>query len=331
MILTLFESTGKAYIHNEQQQICDMPWVDVVEALSMHRNVSKKEDGELFNLAEFKKIGDETALLGRKKIFKNGEWTGEYIHFPNTVRRCRDNIVSISGLVLDFDKDYTVDRAIDTFDGIEYILYTTFNHTFDNHRFRVVIPFIQQLWVDDIPKKMQSIKDTFIGVDDSSFSASQSFYFHSGNNDPLVYHNKGYMIDPYKDFTDGSIIQKTVTQSVINTEPVDLPEYYKQRLYDALLSCRGLRYPHALTLVAICKSNGLNYDQFNTICNHISDSDSTLIKDKSSRVSLWNSDYARITKDKRDKFINDHNGRWPDKILTTQQAVRQLNRRITIY
>jgi hypothetical protein len=331
MIITLFESTSKAYIHNEQQQVGDMPWSDIVEALSMHRNVANKEDGDLFNLAEFKKIGDETALLGRKKVFKNGEWTGEYIHFPNTVRRCRDNIVSISGLVLDFDKDYTVDRAIDTFDGIEYILYTTFNHTFDNHRFRVVIPFIQQLWVDDIPKKMQSIKDTFIGVDDSSFSASQSFYFHSGNNDPLVYHNKGYLIDPYKDFTDGPITQKAITQTVINTEPVDLPIDYKQRLYDALLSCRGLRYPHALTLVAICKSNGLSYDQFNTICNHISDSDSTLIKDKSSRVSLWNSDYARITKDKRDKFINDHNGRWPDKILTVQQAVRQLNRRITIY
>jgi len=309
MIVTLFESTGKAYIHDEQQQVADMPWADVAQLLLDHRNVDQKEHGDLFNLAEFKKIGDESALLGRKKIYKNNEWTGEYIYFPNTVRRCSDNMVSISGLVLDFDKDYTIDRAIDTFDGLEYVLYTTFNHSIDGHRFRVVIPFMQQLWADDIPMKLQSIKDTFTGVDNSSFSASQSFYFHSGKNDPIVYHNKGYMIDPYSDFVDGPVVPKVKHQTINNTQVIDLPEDYKKRLYDALTSCRGLRYPNALTLVAICKSNGLSYDQFNMICNQIADSDSTLMKDKGSRTMLWNSDYSRITKDKRDKFIRDHNGR----------------------
>jgi hypothetical protein len=331
MIITLFDSTSKAYIYNENQQVGDMPWHDIVEVLLTRRNVDIKEHGDLFNLAEFKKIGDESALLGRKRIYKNGQPTNEYIYFPNTVSRCSDNIVSISGMVLDFDKDYTIDRAIDTFDGLEYVLYTTFNHTYDKHRFRVVIPFIQQLWVDDIPAKLQSIKDTFTGVDESSFSASQSFYFHSGKNDPLVYHNKGYMIDPYSDFVDGPVIQKVKYQPIVNTQVVDLPEDYKNRLYDALCSCRGLRYPNALTLVAICKSNGLSYDQFNMICNQIADSDSTLIKDKNCRVSLWNTDYQRITKDKRDKFIQDHHGRWPDKMLSIQEAKRSLYTKTRIY
>lgn len=329
MIITIFDSVHKAYI-DDDIQIGDMPWPDVVELLLQHRDVKNKEDGDLFNLVEFKQRTDDSSLPGRQKIYKNGLFAGEYTYFPNTVRRCRGNIVSISGLVLDFDKDYTIDRAIDTFDGLEYVLYTTFNHTYDNHRFRVVIPFIQQLWVDDLPRKTQSIKETFLGVDDSSFSASQSFYFHSGHNDCIAFHNKGYMINPYKDFIDNEVIVKQ-HKPVINVDTVDLPEEYKQRLYDALLSCRGLRYPNALTLVAICKSNGLSYDQFNSICNQISDYDSTLTKDRSCRVSLWNSDYVRITKDKRDKFISDHNGRWPDRVLSTHQAIRHLKKKITIY
>lgn len=332
MIVTLFESTTKSWVYN-MDYVVDTTWDDFVEILLTKQNGQTKEDGTLFNLAEFKKIGDETALLGRTKIYdKNREWNGEYYYHENTVRRCKDNLVSISGIMLDFDKDCRIETSTEPYDGIEYVLYTTFNHTIDSHRFRIVIPFTTPLLVDDIPRKMESIKQTFPGVDNASFSASQSFYFHSGHNDPLAYHNKGYMIDPYNDFVDGVVQPKQHYDSTrYNDGNYQISEEYRQTVLASLYTMRGIRYPNALTLVACCKSIGLSFNEFSNLCKHVADSDSTLIKNPYCHKDLWHSNYERITNEKRNKFIMEHNGSPPTRVLSPQQAIRQLNRKITIY
>jgi hypothetical protein len=307
MIVTLFHSVSKAYIEDMRDVLDDISWTDFAQILQDKQNINEKEQGTLYNLARFKNIGDKTALLGRKKIFKNGEWTGEYKYFDNTVRRCKENLVAISGILLDFDKDVTIENVISQYQGIEYVLYTTFNHTIDSHRFRMVIPFTIPLLFEDIERKKQSIKDTFKGVDDASFSAGQSFYFHAGHNDPIAFHNKGYMIDPYTDFIDGVVEDKKVVKDFKSA--FELTPEYQQKIIDSLLTCSGLRYTHALTLVAICKTYGLGFNDFNNICSKISDNDSTLVKMPSCRKDLWNSDYEKITVDKRDKFIKERGGR----------------------
>lgn len=327
MIVTLFPSVSKAYIEDAGDVVEDLSWEDFVEILLDRQNVQEKEQGTLYNLALFKKIGDPTALLGRKKIFKNGEWTGEYKYFENTVRRCKDNLVAISGILLDFDKDVKIEDVIDEYDGIEYVLYTTFNHTFQNHRFRMVIPFTQVLFAQDIQKKKESIKQTFKGVDDASFSASQSFYFHAGHNDSIAFHHKGYMIDPYSDFVDGVVVEDNKVAKEFNTD-FELDPVYQQKILESLLSCNGLRYPNALTLVAICKTYGLGFNDFNDVCSKISDYDSSLIKMPGCRKDLWNSEYTRITKDKRDKFIKEHGGRMivkkVDNVIEYQQTLEDI-------
>jgi len=326
MIVTLFQSVSKAYIEDMRDVLEDISWKDFAELLTDHQNVSQKENGTLYNLARFKNIGDRTALLGRKKIFKNGEWTGEYKYFENTVRRCKDNLVAISGILLDFDKDVKIEDVMALYQGIEYVLYTTFNHTYDSHRFRLVIPFTNPLLYEDIARKEQSIRDTFKGVDDASFSASQSFYFHAGHNDPIAYHNKGYMIDPYTDFTDGIIEDKKVAKEF--NSAFELSPEYQKKILESLYSCSGLRYPNALTLVAICKTYGLSFNDFSDICSKISDNDSSLIKMPSCRKDLWNSDYERITSDKRDKFIKEHDGRMIlkkiDKVVNYQNNLEEI-------
>jgi len=82
MNFTIFKSVSKAYIEDMRDVFEDTTWDDFVQILLDHQNIDEKEQGTLYNLAKFKDIGDETALLGRKKIYKNGEWTGEYHYFP---------------------------------------------------------------------------------------------------------------------------------------------------------------------------------------------------------------------------------------------------------
>lgn len=328
MIFTMFHSVLKAYIEDMHDVVEDLSWEDFVQLLLDRQEIEKKEDGKLYNLALFKKIGDPTALLGRSKIFKKGEWTGEYKYYDNTVRRCKDNLVAISGILLDFDKGVKIEDVLEQYKGIEYVLYTTFNHTEESHRFRIVIPFTTPLKFEDIEKKKESIKQTFQGVDDASFSASQSFYFHAGHNDPIAYHNKGYMMNPYTDFVDGVVKEDKKVAKEFSTA-FELSPEYQQKILDSLLTCRGLRYPNALTLVAICKTYGLGFNDFNDICSKISDNDSSLIKMPSCRKDLWNSDYDKITSDKRDKFIKDHGGRYVskkvDKVLEYKQVKEDMD------
>lgn len=197
MIFTIFQSVSKAYVEDMRDVFDDITWEDFAQILLDHQNINEKEQGTLYNLVRFKDIGDETALLGRRKLYKNGEWTGEYHHFPNTVSRCKNNLISISGIVLDFDKDQTIEQTITELEGIEYVLYTTFRHTRENHRFRVVIPFSRPLLAEDVAGRQKDIKRLFPNVDNASFSVSQSFYFHSGKEDNIAFHNRGLIIDPY--------------------------------------------------------------------------------------------------------------------------------------
>jgi len=309
MIFTIFKSVSKAYVEDMRDVFEDIAWDDFSQILLDRQDIDEKEQGTLYNLARFKNIGDESALLGRKKIYKNGEWTGEYHYFPNTVRRCKDNLISISGILLDFDKDCKIEDEMVKFKNIECVLYTTFNHTIDSHRFRIVFPITRPLLAEDITGKKEHIQEIFQGVDDASFSASQSFYFHAGLNNPVVIHNKGYIIDPYNDFETRDAQPKYVGKEYNINVDFQINEEYRNKVLDSLRSCSGVRYPQALILVACCKSIGLTFNEFNMLCQQISANDSTLIKVPSCRIDLWHSDYERITNEKRDKFIKEHGGR----------------------
>ena len=209
MIISTFKSVQKAYVDLR----LDMCWEEIVELLTYHYDVDSKTDVALYNMVDFKTTDYE---LGRKYHYINGERCDDFTEIANTVRRCKNNLVSISGIVLDYDKNQTIEQTITELDGIEYVLYTTFRHTKDNHRFRVVIPFSQPLLAEDVQGRQNDIKKMFPTVDNASFSVSQSFYFHSGKEDSIAYHNKGLMIDPYI-FEVEEFIEHTYTGTYQNT------------------------------------------------------------------------------------------------------------------
>lgn len=311
MIISTFKSVGKAYVDLK----IDLPWDEIAELLMEHHKANSKTDVELYNMAEFKDVSDPTVEWGRKYHYVNGEKQETYDLIPNTVRRCKANVLSITGIILDIDDDKSITEVYDILDGIEYVLYTTFRHTPEKHKFRVAIPFSRPLLKDDIQGRQQSIIDTLPNVDNCSFTVSQSFYFHSGNNDPFAYRNRGIMIDPY-DFAYTPPPVYTPPEITYNTTLTDNQrDHYKEMVVQSLLSCRGLHYAGkhdnnqaVLTLVSICKSIGLTFQEFDAICATIADSTSALVKQEIRRMAWagWSGD--RVRKQTRDKFIREYGG-----------------------
>ena len=313
MIISTFKSIHQAYVDLR----LDMDWQEIAELLLTHNDVNSKHDVELYNMVEFKTVDDVTTELGRKYHYINGVKQETFDSIPNTVRRCKNNVVAIHGIVLDVDNDMTIEQAIDLLDGIEYVLYSTFRHTVQKHKFRIVIPFSTPLLAQDVIGRQQSIIDTFPGVDNASFTVSQSFYFHSGKEDNIAYHNKGVMIDPYS-FEINEVKTYTYTPNLNeDLKGMDDKEFkeYKDAVVNSLLTCSNLHYAGTgdnnkgvLTLVSICKSIGLSYNEYDIICQKISANDSELRKPnvRHNAWVSWTSD--RVRKETRDSFIKSYNG-----------------------
>jgi hypothetical protein len=311
MIISTFKSVGKAYVDLK----IDLPWDEIVELLMEHHKANSKTDVELYNMAEFKDVSDPTVEWGRKYHYVNGEKQETYDLIPNTVRRCKANVLAITGIILDIDDDKTIPEVYDILDGIEYVLYTTFRHTPEKHKFRVAIPFSRPLLKDDIQGRQQSIIDTLPNVDNCSFTVSQSFYFHSGNNDPFAFRNRGVMIDPYDfQYTPPPVYTppEITYDSTLTDEQRD---HYKQRVIESLMSCRGLHYAGkndnnqaVLTLVSICKSIGLTFQEFDAICATMADPSSALVKQEIRRMAWAGWDGNRVRRETRDKFIREYGG-----------------------
>lgn len=316
MILTTFKSVGKAYT----DQVIDESWSILADLLTTHINSSSKETTPMFNFAEFKNILDPSVELGRRYHGKmvDGVWTrspdGTYDELPNTVRRCKGNVVGINGIVLDVDEKMSIEQAKELFKDLEFVLYTTFRHTEKKHKFRVVIPFSQPLLKADIAGRQASICKTFPGVDHASFTVSQSFYFHSGLNNSYSIWNEGVMLDPYAfEYSEPEVYAPTATQY---TTPLDaeFAEAYKIAVVASLNTCSGLHYQSehknaVLTLVSLCRSAGIGFTEYDAICAKIAHPDSQLTN-PSIRVAAWTGWAGdRIRKETRDAFISAYGGK----------------------
>jgi len=320
MIITTFKSIGKAYVDLQ----VDLPWQQQAQLLMAHHAARRKEDVPMFNLAEFKSADDPFVERARRYHGRVVQGTfmrdanGAYDEIPNTVRRCKGNIVSITGIVLDVDEAMTIESAMDMLQPLEYVLYTTFRHTPEKHKFRIVIPFSQPLLAADIAGRQQSIMSTFPGVDNASFTVSQSFYFHSGNTDSIAYHNTGMMLDPYKDFAYNPpriYAPPTPTAPVATAMSAQQAAAYKDAVLNSLNGCSGLHYAgkggsnHAvLTLISLCRSVGMTFEEFDSVCARIAHPESQLVH-ASVRVAAWTGWAGdRIRRETRDEFIREYGG-----------------------
>lgn len=321
MFIATFKSVGKAYVDHQW----DLDWETMSELLTTHYDVASKDQAPLYNLGEFKSLDDPTVQAARKYDYVDGVRQETWTEIPNTVRRCKNNLLSISGIVLDFDRGVSFDSVRDQYAGLEFVMYSTFRHLVTDppeEKFRLVVPFSQPLAAEHIPGRKASIESLFPDVDAASFTMSQSFYMHSGEH-PRIHHGRGEMIDPYKDFEYQEVpVWQPSAVTATNNMSLQQLDAYKASVINSLRSCSDLHYHSdrsslgVLTLVSICRSIGASFDEFDDICKQISAPDSNLQQSALRRNAWtgWTGD--RIRRETRDKFIRDHGG-------TPVQPIRQ--------
>jgi len=297
-------------IDPENQVTAD--WEEIAEFLLAFNKTPSKESTPMFNMWQFKTI-EEGAELGRKYHDKSKQ-TWDYT--PNTIRRCRNNVLGLWGLVLDYDGKKTIEEAVMDLDGLECVLYTTFNHTPEKNKFRVVIPFSRMLPADEFENRSEDITELFEYVDPASFSMSQAIYLHSGNEQyAMSFHMAGESIDPFgfkinppKPVVEG---RPTHYSSLISDASRDR---YKTAVLASLYSCQNIRRgcnnkeAGGLGLSLLVKSVGGSYADFCDICSIAAGADSSM-RDPIVQRATWDAvTTEKATKEFRDKFIQAYRG-----------------------
>lgn len=179
MIYTVIKNTGvKAKYSGLSEKNTSVETVSdfkkFVEQFPKHQVLSQKSDADIFIGSQFKSSG-----------IKNEQ--GE-------ARRCADNVSKIHFLTLDYDSGIKISDVTTKLNKYSYLLYTTFSHKHEHHKFRLIIPLTEPVTVADFSARKLKLKEIFDGVDSASFSVSQGFYMPSVSStdaERKILHNYG--------------------------------------------------------------------------------------------------------------------------------------------
>lgn len=297
MYISIFESVKKAYI---KDGMCTaIRWDQLIDLLSDYKITNDKEDNQLFNCWRFK---DSNYELGRKYHYLNGEKQETYDEIPGTIRRSRANALELTALTLDVDANLSILEFKNLFKHWEFFLYTSFSHSADKDKFRVIMPLHKPMPKTEVDCRKEDLMKIF-NCDDASFSISQCFYFPTARRieNTYYYHNQG-------EFFDWTL---TIRQEKKEFDPSTLsnippqPIASSNRVLRALSSCHSIHYPKGLTLTAICRTNGLNFNDFAMICDRCG---YDTLKMPSAQKQLWAENWERATKKTTIDFIREHGG-----------------------
>ena len=318
MHITFYRSVHSPVLPEHQ---IDTTWEDIKTNLLEFNDAKNKEDSTLFNLWELKRQPEAEVGGYVPKDPITGEKDHEkWVELPGTIRRCKANAIGLHGMVLDWDSNKSIKEVEELFKDYEYVIYTTFNHSPEKDKFRVVMPFDRMMTKEEFYKKLPSIEAKFPGVDKASFSVSQAIYFHSGKNKEYAYsnYNKGKFltVDEFDDVIQEEIIVNSTPWTEFSDDQYKL---YKEAVLRSLATCSDVRRGggDALTLALICKSVKANYQEYTQLCVITSPSDSCM-RNSGVQKAVWDSvNGDHISKQKRDRFIKKYNGQ-PIKVASVK-------------
>ena len=159
-------------------------WPELIEAFStpLVREDRRNTPFPLFVPAEMRTLEDGAKTQG---FNLHGTLTPAY-------SRCDENVVAIHFLVLDIDNDpapkgrdalpsCSVEEALQEVRGLQFLLYTSFNHLNPAkhggvEKFRVLLPLERQVTKKDIKERLKALKELFPFADPAGFTFSQPFY-----------------------------------------------------------------------------------------------------------------------------------------------------------
>jgi hypothetical protein len=329
MNITLMNST---YVPINPIDQLNVSWEDFTQYLLAFNPAKTKEQVKMFNMWQFKTL-EQGAIPGRKYHYKNKVKLETYDEIPNTIRRCGENAIGLWGLVLDVDSTLTLKEAIIETDGIERVIYTTFNHSLTKDKFRIVMPFTRMMTKEEFELKIDDMRTCFPKVDPASFSLSQAIYLHSGDKSLAISaYLPGCMIDP-DSFRD-TIKPPLVVTNISYSGPVN--NDYASAVFDSLITCSNVRRGASkgdgggFTLAQLCKSIGLTFSEFQIVCNQVAGSDSGM-RTVEGQNSVWSDAVDHATATVRDNFIAKHGGKpfkMSNKKLTSNDIALQIIKKI---
>lgn len=138
-------------------------------------------------------------MLHEERKTKDGPLWSPTLYRPGTLRG-KANVESVSCLVLDFDKGTPPAEFTRGWDAWAYVLHTTFQHTEEQPRWRVVFPLSTPVAGEHWPAAWEGLVKRFAGsvVDSSCRDASRIYYLPAcpPGADRDAWANDGRWIDP---------------------------------------------------------------------------------------------------------------------------------------
>ena len=271
MKFNLYKNINEAYIH--PSVVTDCSFEDVVDFLKDSQHlVINKEDPMMFNLCSW------------KDDFESPE------HKPGFIRRCKPNVAQIYALLLDIDRNKTVEDAVTEFADYEFLIYSTYSNSKDKEKFRLILPLNTALTRIEFDQRHDSMCSTF-DVDDASFTISQAFYLPCYTKDNADI-NFIYWNQQPKRYEALFLACKEISTNIVEGPREGEIDSQAPTIYATLLTGNNMRYADALPLAVLCKSKGLNYDIYRDIINTIAGADSSLRNGLAKIDVLWNEAYS---------------------------------------
>jgi hypothetical protein len=190
------------------------------------------------------------------------EWfTGEKENAP-MINLCRysddraitENVISVSGLMLDIDGECTIEEMEKLFGKYRYCWYTSSSHTEEVHKFRFILPFVKAMSRDEYVGFKKGIQSVLEGkVDASSVAVSRRFYAPTGSTTSIGRRgskNKGKYLKladmfPYEKIENRAIVTTTVDtlgsawyKVILKTIMGDFRRaFYENNRHQAIINC----------------------------------------------------------------------------------------------
>ena len=278
--LSLYRSVMEAYVHKDDQIRTTFP--ELVEFFKEQQTLLPvKESGMLFNCCEY------------REDFSSPNWISSAETRPRNefIRRCKDNVRSISCLLLDIDGTMTLEQAIEQWANYEFLIYSTHGNSTDKPKFRLVVPLATPLTREEFDCRHTSMTTEFC-VDGASFTISQAFYLpsYSAENRSIAFIHWNEVSARYDALNLAAETinyqQHTVVASDLTRSPI------AGSLFKTLMSGHSLHYSDALTLAIVCKANGINCSDYEQIVARIAHPDSSLRTTRVSIAGLYKEAYA---------------------------------------
>lgn len=284
--LCIYNSIYEAYIHKDDQITCTFD--ELVDFfIEYQKLLPDKTSGHLFNCCSYK----TTDYLSPESVKIANADPKDYI------RRCKENVDKIYCLLLDVDGTQTLEESINIWQNFEFLIYSTHSNSLTKEKFRLVIPLVQPLTNSEFDSRHDSMVE-LLGVDGASFTISQCFYLpsYSKHNKHLsyIYHNRGL-------FFDGLLLPEKQLNQNIQTEKPKFNERspLASSVYQTLMTGSDLHYSDALSLAILCKSKGINKEEYKQIVWQISHPESDLRTKKVNLDKLYQQGFNSFMTDKK--------------------------------